>query len=204
MTKDDFGKTFGRSASSSIGQLMMTQSVQTSCQNRLLSSTKHPRMSYSVSIITMRVISKRSFESLTTILAVRVSNGSFGRALFLDRGRATGVLDQLHNGILHSLDWFLSLGIRHLVEQFSEGQNSQIVLTGGCQGDDTISFSVSEESARTASRAAFAIALIYVQVARAHPPKPYLAPKTTSLCVQASFGLHSKVSIYVCQHQKNL
>ena len=43
----------------------MTQSVETSCQNRLLSSTKHPRVSYSVSIITMRVISKRLFESLT-------------------------------------------------------------------------------------------------------------------------------------------
>ena len=32
-----------------IGQLMMTQSVETSSQNRLLSSTKHPRVSYSVS-----------------------------------------------------------------------------------------------------------------------------------------------------------
>ena len=46
------------------------------------------------------------------------------------------------------------------------------------RADDTISFSVSEESASTASRAAFAaITLIYVQVARAHSPKPNLAPK---------------------------
>ena len=91
----------------------------------------------------------------TMILAVRVSNGGFGRALFLDRGRATGVLDQLHNGILHSFDWFLSLpgGIRHLVEQFSEGQNSQFVLTGGCQGGRhhlSVKFLVSEGSASTA------------------------------------------------------
>ena len=46
---------------------LMTQSVKTSCQNRLLSSAKHPRVSCSVSIITMRVISKRSFESHTNI-----------------------------------------------------------------------------------------------------------------------------------------
>ena len=122
----------------------------------------------------------------TTNLAVRVSNCGFGRALFLDRGRATGMLDQLHNGILHSFDWFLSLGIRHLFEQFSEGQNSQFVLTGGCQGGRHHLF-------LPASRAAFAaIALIYVQVARVHSPKPNLAPKTTSLYIQASFWQSSK------------
>ena len=87
---------------------------------------------------------------------------------------------------------------------FRRGKTPNLCWRAVVRADDTISFSASDESASTASRAAFAaIALIYVQVPRAHSPKPNLAPKTTSLCVQVSFGLHSKVSMCVCQHQKN-
>ena len=50
-------------------KMMMTLSVETSCQtSSFLWSTKHPPVSHCISIITMRVISKRSFESLSLSL----------------------------------------------------------------------------------------------------------------------------------------
>ena len=46
----------------SIGQLMMTQSIETSCQNRLLWSRKHPRVSYSVSNFKTKALALRKLK----------------------------------------------------------------------------------------------------------------------------------------------
>ena len=64
--KTIFGKTFRRSASSSVGQLQRKQVRQLLPNISFLWSTQHPPVSHCISIITMRVISKRSFESLSS------------------------------------------------------------------------------------------------------------------------------------------